>query len=122
MDAGTPDDRHEELTVSGTVTYRPRIALAPGAVLTVRVLDVSRADAAAITVAEQAGEVHRQVPLPFELRFDPSDLDPRCRLSVSAQIHLDGQLRWTSDTHVPVSVAESTTDVEIVVVPVGPVA
>ena len=41
-------------TVTGTVTYKERIALPPeGVVVTVKVEDVSRADAPAVTVGEQ---------------------------------------------------------------------
>ena len=39
--------------VTGSVTYRERIALPPSAVVTVKLLDVSRADAPAELIAEQ---------------------------------------------------------------------
>ena len=58
-------------TLSGTVAYRERIALPPDAVLTVRLLDVSRADAASVTLGETRVETDgRQVPLPFTVRYD----------------------------------------------------
>jgi len=43
----------EASTLTGVVTYRPRIALPPRSEVIVRLLDVSRADAAAPTLAEQ---------------------------------------------------------------------
>jgi putative lipoprotein len=112
------DDR-PTLRVTGTVTYRARIALPPGAELTVRVLDVARADAPAVVVAETVIEVVHQVPIPFELELDPARLDDRGRFTVAAQIHVGGRLRWTTDTAVPVSPTESTTDLELVLVMVG---
>lgn len=48
--APTPASR---ATVTGTVTYRERIALPPGATVTVRLQDVSRADAPAEVLAEE---------------------------------------------------------------------
>ena len=39
--------------VTGTVTYRERIALSPQAVVEVKLLDISQADAPAITIGEQ---------------------------------------------------------------------
>ncbi len=84
--------------VSGTVSYRVRMALPPNAVIEVKLQDVSLADASATVVAEEKialGE--RQVPMPFELRFDPAKIDPNNRYSVSARILVDGQLRFSSD-------------------------
>jgi putative lipoprotein len=43
----------EEIAVTGEVSYRERIALPPNAVLTVRLLDVSMADAPETVVGEQ---------------------------------------------------------------------
>jgi len=81
--------------VSGTVAYRERIAMPENALLTVQLQDVSRADAPAEVVAEQkvtfAG---RQVPLPFELTYDPAKIDPKHTYSISARITVDGQLRF----------------------------
>lgn len=89
--------------VTGTVSYVQRIALPPDAVLTVRLLDVSRADAPSVTLAEQtillAG---RQVPVPFSLAYDASAVDPRHTYAVRAEIRQGEDLRWTTDTMVPV--------------------
>ena len=42
-----------DAAVTGTVTYRQRIALAPGSVITVQIQDVSRMDVAAEVIGEQ---------------------------------------------------------------------
>jgi putative lipoprotein len=63
--------------VSGTVSFRERVALPPGAVVTVRVADVSRADGPAVILAQNAIEVAGQVPVPFELAVDAADVDER---------------------------------------------
>ncbi len=54
--------------VSGSAAYRQRIAMPPDAVLTVRVEDVSRADAPAPVLAETSEPFGaRQVPIAFSL-------------------------------------------------------
>ena len=91
-------------TVTGTVTYRPRIALPPDAVVTVRLLDVSLADAPSVTLAERVIRLDgRQVPVPYALVYDPSRIELGRRYAVRAEIR-DGQgaLRWTTDTMIPV--------------------
>ncbi|MEP0546962.1 MAG: META domain-containing protein [Rhodothermales bacterium] len=93
-----------DATLSGTVTYRPRIALPSNAVLSVRLLDVSRADAPSVTLAEERLETAgSQVPLPFSLDYDSADVHPRNRYVVRAEIFdADGVLLWTTDTAYPV--------------------
>ncbi len=93
-----------EATLSGTVTYRERIALPPDAVVTVRLLDVSLADAPSVTLAEQTIPAEgRSVPFPYALRYDPDRVDPRHRYVVRAEIRDgSGALRWTTDTALPV--------------------
>ena len=83
--------------VTGSVTYRERSALPPDAVVRVLLSDVSRQDAAAIPVAQAtlipAG---RQVPLPFELRYDPAAIDSTHSYAVRATIESGGRLIFTS--------------------------
>ncbi len=45
--------------LTGTVTYRERIALSPGSVIDVQLQDVSRADAAAQIIAAADDHDHR---------------------------------------------------------------
>ncbi len=57
--------------VTGTVSYLPRIAMPPSAILEVTLVDVSRADAPAITLASQGAIFgDRQVPIALELVYD----------------------------------------------------
>ncbi len=105
---------------TGTVTYLQRIALPAGSVINVELQDVSRADAVAEVLATQtittAGE---NVPIPFELTYDPSQIDQRFTYAVRAQIMVDGALRWTTTTQYPVLTnGNPTSGVEVVVMPV----
>lgn len=78
-------------SVKGTVTYLQRIALAPGATVEVKLLDVSRADAPSVTIAEQVIKpAGQQVPIAFELRYDPRRIDERHRYALRVRI-LEGR-------------------------------
>lgn len=103
--------------LNGTVTYRPRIALAPGSVVVVRVEDVSLADAPARVVAEQTIRPTGQVPVPFALSYDPTQIDVQRRYAVRAEIRdADGRLSWTTTTSTPVFTQGGPIDgVEVVV-------
>jgi uncharacterized lipoprotein YbaY len=87
--------------VSGTVSFRERVALPPGAVVTVRVADISLADAPAVILAQNAIEVTGQVPVPFELAVDATDVDERADIAVWARLR-SAVGTWVSDTHTPV--------------------
>ena len=111
-----------DATLSGTVTYRARIALPPDAEVTARLLDVSLADAPSVTLAETTiGLDGRQVPVPFSLTYDPGRIEPRRRYVVRAEIRDgEGALRWTTDTAVPVLTQGAPSDgVEVRVVQVA---
>jgi len=81
--------------VTGTVTYRERIMLPPSAVLTVRLSYVSRADAAAMVLAEQQITPVR-VPAAFSLAYDPSAVDERDTYVVQARIEDNGKLLFVN--------------------------
>ncbi len=106
-------------SVTGTVTYLQRSALTPGAIIEVKLLDVSRADAPAETIAEQVIKpAGRQVPFEFELRYDSSLIDERHRYAVQARILEDGQLRFISTQAYPVITGGNPNAIEVMVKPV----
>ena len=92
----------------------------PNAVIEVKLQDVSKADAPATVIAEQKISAEgKQVPIPFELKFDPAKIDPKGRYTVSARITVNGQLRFVSDQAHPVLAhGNAASGVEIVVKPV----
>jgi heat shock protein HslJ len=107
--------------VTGTVTYMQRIALAAGSVITVRVQDTSRADAPAVTIGEQViTTTGQQVPIPYEVTYDPKTIDQRFTYTVRATINdPSGRMIFTSTTSIPVITRGApTSGVEIVVQPV----
>jgi putative lipoprotein len=107
--------------VTGTLMYRERIALPPGSVAEVRLLDTSLADAPAKEIAYQAVEDPGTPPIPFVLDYDPSKIDERMQYGVRATISHDGQLLFTSDTHYPVLTrgAGNTADIMLIMIDRG---
>jgi putative lipoprotein len=106
--------------VTGTVTYRERIALPPDAVIKVQLVDVSRADAPAIVLGERiTHSAGKQVPFSFEIQFDPARIEANYSYAVQARIEQDGQLRFISDRHYAVITRGAPTRVDIVLRSVG---
>lgn len=103
--------------VTGTVSYLQRIALAPNAVVEVKLVDISRADAPALVISSLTFTSDgRQVPLPFELRYDPRQIDERMTYAVQARITIDGQLTFINTQNYPVLTRGApSTNVEIIV-------
>jgi putative lipoprotein len=101
--------------VTGTVTYRERIALSADAVVEVRLSDVSRQDVAAPVVAETTVRpAGRQVPIAFELRYDPSKIEPNRTYAVRATITSAGRMMFTTTTAYLVITQENPTQVNLV--------
>ena len=106
--------------VTGTVTYRERIALPPTAVIKVQLVDVSRADAPAIVLGEQVTQAAgRQVPFAFEIPFDPARIEASHTYAVQARIEQDGKLRFISDRHYAVITRGAPSRVDMVLRSVG---
>lgn len=85
--------------VSGTATYRERIALPPDASFEATLEDVSQADAAAIVLGTARLEPAGQPPFRFTIEYDPSKLEPGRNYAVRAKVTQAGQLWFTSDRH-----------------------
>lgn len=85
-------------TLRGTVSYRERIALPPGAIVEVKLLDVSLADAPARIIAETRISGARN-PARYALHFDRAQIQPRRRYALQARILHRGQLLFISTSH-----------------------
>ena len=114
--------RSEGATITGVVNYHQPIALPDDAVVTVQIQDVSLMDVAAKVIGEQVIETDgAQVPIPYEVHYDPGEIDDRHTYSMSARIEgSTGKLLFISDMSIPVITRDNPTkDVEIVVIPIG---
>jgi putative lipoprotein len=110
-----------ESAVTGTVTYLVRSALPPTAVIEVVLQDVSKMDVPAVMISSQRIEANgEQVPFPYELKYDPAQIDEKNSYAVRATIKDGDKLLFTSTTAYPViTQGHPTSGVEIVVEPVA---
>ena len=119
--AEVPSGRSPNASVSGTVTYRERLALSPGARLVVDLRDVSYADAAALLIARQTISGPGQVPIRFRIDYNRDDIDSRNTYAISADIiESDGRLAFTNDTAYEVITRGNPNKVDMLLVLVQP--
>ncbi len=85
-------------TLTGTVSYRERMALPPDAEVEVALVDVSLADAPSVTIAETRFQPQTSVPIAFELTYDPSKIDDRHTYALQARITDHGRLMFITTT------------------------
>lgn len=110
------------LTVTGTATYRERMAAPPGSVLRVELADTSRADAPAIVLADWSASLDEGgVPRDFTIEINQA-LDPRFTYTLRATITgPEGNLLWTTDTAYRIETVAGEVDAgELVMVKVKP--
>jgi putative lipoprotein len=106
--------------VTGTVTYRERIALPPTATIKVQLVDVSRADAPATVLGEQVMTTGgKQVPFAFDIRYDPAHIEQRYTYAVQARIENAGKLLFINDQRYPVITRGAPDHVDMVLRAVG---
>jgi putative lipoprotein len=88
-------------SISGTISYRERIALPPDAAIEVKLQDVSQATPKTIAESVFAPE-GKQVPIPFQLSYNQADINPAHTYKVQANISVNGKPMFTSTTAEPV--------------------
>ena len=108
--------------VTGTITYRERMALGPDATVEVELRDVSLQDAPSITIAKVTITGPGQVPVSFEIEYDPSSIDDRATYAVRATINDRGQMLFTNTTTYDVITRGNPTHVDMVLERVGAVS
>ena len=108
-------------TVTGTATYRERIAVPPEATLFVELQDVSLADAPAVPLAAKR-YVLDGVPAQFDLSYDDALIKDGHRYVVRGSITQGQKLLFTTDTAYPVLTDGSgnSADLLLVQVQAGP--
>jgi putative lipoprotein len=107
--------------ITGSITYRERIALPSDAAIDVQLVDTSVADVASQTVAESMLNAEgRQVPIPFTLNYDPAQIVPAHHYSVRATIRsADGMLLFSTTQAYPVLTHGAPSKVILVLHTVG---
>ncbi len=92
------------LAVSGTVLFREKLAMPPGGVVTVKLVDATGEVLAATSVDAENG------PTEFVLQSDPADVADPTTLLVWARLRSDAGVWGTTDL---VPVADPSTEVVV---------
>lgn len=100
----------------GTVAFRERIALPASAVLTVRLLDLTRPDGPEVVLAERSISNPGQSPLPFTLPYPFGGIVAGRRYVIEARIEVAGRLRFFSAEPHAVTPANAAQPHDILVV------
>ncbi len=112
--SGEPRSAGLTAAVSGTITYRERIALRADAFVVIQLQDVSRLDAPGLVIGEQRIDSPGQVPVRFEIRYDPARTDPQRTYAISARIFQGDRLLFINDTAVHVITRGNPTQVDMI--------
>ena len=105
--------------ISGTVWYRERKALPPGAEVKVIMEDQSRMDAPAMPITDYTHIVNGPGPYTFRLFYYPSAIDDRMTYGLRARIEHEGQLLFTSTEHIDPFATPAGEEIKIMVSMVG---
>ena len=107
-----PDTQAPDV-IRGTATYRERMALPPGAVFEASLEEISRVGSAADVIGRTREESPPNPPIPFEISFDPTRIQPKNTYVVRARIIVGGSLVFTTDTSHPVLTRGRGTEVSV---------
>ncbi len=85
--------------VSGTLTYRDRVAIPANAVVTVQIAEVPTAGRAGLVIAEQRFTTNNaQPPFRYSIPYDAARIDAAKQYTVQSNISVGGQVRYTTNT------------------------
>jgi putative lipoprotein len=90
--------RTDTASVTGTVTYREKIAMPQDGVVIVKLQDTSLMDVPAVEIGVQLIDDPGTVPVPFSIGFDPAEIIDNHTYTVRATITSGDELLWTTDT------------------------
>jgi putative lipoprotein len=93
--ASAPSVPRPSGTVSGTVVYRERMAIPPDTQVTVLLWD-ALGSLPASKLGQTTFRTSGQVPIPFEVTYDPAAIVPDHTYAVRASITVDGKLWFES--------------------------
>lgn len=112
----TPTAQTVEPEVSGTITYRQKIALPPDAVVRIEIIDVSERVRDFVVVAEQTIKNPGAVPIKFQISCPPDRIDPNHQYRLLARIEdSSGKALFTSSKAYPVISKGSANTLEVIV-------
>ena len=94
--------KNNQNTISGEVVYTKPITLTKEAVVKIQLLDISKHDEKTKVIAEKIIKDPGQMPITFEIQYNPDDILPINNYSLKVNIEDNGSLLFTSDKMYPV--------------------
>lgn len=114
--AQNPTAQTVEAVVSGTITYRQKIALPPDAVVRIEIIDASERVRDFVVVAEQTIKNPGAVPIKFQINCPPDRIDPNHQYRLLARIEdSSGKALFTSSKAHPVITGGSANNLDVIV-------
>jgi putative lipoprotein len=92
----------QSAAVSGSVTYRDRVALPANAVVTVQIARIVPGRASEVIAEQRIPTNGAQPPFRFSVPYDPTRIDQAANYTVQANITVGNQLRFSSAALAPV--------------------
>jgi len=99
--------------VSGSLTFRERIALTPGAVAIVTIIDNTAAADAGVIIGQQVINGPTTVPIDFSVLVEDSSIVPTHAYSLYATI-IDGASTWHNNVGQPVITKRIAINVKLI--------
>ena len=106
--------------LGGSIAWQAASPLPADAVLIIRAQDTARADAPALTLAEQRiGLAGTPLPIPFKLTIDRDLMGKNAQITIAARIERKGKLLYINDSIHPALRDGQPHQVDIMLVPIG---
>ncbi|MFG0331800.1 MAG: YbaY family lipoprotein [Maioricimonas sp. JB049] len=107
------DSRLEKIT--GTIAYRDRRRLPSGAAASIELREMIRPGAPMVAIARKSVSDLRNVPVSFDIEYDPTQIDPRRTYLLHATITADGRTLYTTKQNYTVLTGNRPRNVAMVV-------
>lgn len=108
-----PKAPRSSANLTGTITYRERIALPPTARVELQLVDATDENAPSPLVAERLIDEPGQVPIAFSLTYDPASISANHTYALRVRIRVDQDIWFASPFDVRVLTAGNPTQVEL---------
>lgn len=116
---GTTESTADGGAVSGNVLYLERSALDPNAVIEVDLVQAAAGTPGVVLATQSVNAEGRQVPIPFELTYDPAQIDTTQTYLVTGRILVNGEIIFSSQSGMPVITNGAPTEgIELLLGPV----
>ena len=110
----------QQHSITANVYYLQRIALPPGAQVSLVLEDISKMDVAAEVIAQQTITAVGSPPYQMDLRYNAAQIKPQHRYALRARIELNGQLLFTNTEQVDAFTNQDAKPTKILVSQVRP--